>query len=82
MVMPSIKKWSLRSIDINKQSAANILKQIANCQFSNLQVLSLQANHIGSIEGLCRVEMPLLESFHPCKLELNQAITISAVGGT
>lgn len=40
-----------------------ILKDISEVRFTNLALLALQDNNIESIEGLCRIYMPLLHSF-------------------
>ena len=39
-----------------------ILKDISDVRFTQLALLALQDNSIESIEGLCRIHMPLLHS--------------------
>ena len=53
-----------------------IIKEIAHIHFTNLTVLSLGTNRLGTIEHFERVLMPSLRELYICKNGLIQGRTI------
>ena len=56
-------------------NSRTILKEISFISFPNLKLLSIPKNKITSIEGMCRIHIPVLEHLYISNFNLNQVIT-------
>ena len=72
-ICPLIKEWEAEKLFLGLNELSTIIKEISQIAFPDLKELSLHQNKISSIEGLSRINMPLLRSLGFSKLKIMQA---------